>query len=289
MLFAAAGIVCAVLLLGSGFIWWLSDPNPKREPLLDTKGRRDPYSTKSRVTSRALLGRPPESRAKPLQKFAQSDRARADTQTLQSVSPIHTTVSVHSDLDEPAVTQAPAGVVRSNAIEDLPRGGRPSGMLQFPAQNPAPTKSSKKSKEQLLGAEDSTLAAHQMVDAPATVDRTAVLWVHSPDPRISWRISSGRDVEMSSDAGTTWRTQWTSASAHVVAGSAPSADTCWLVGSTGIVLRTTDAKKWHAISPPEVDDFTSVSASDGRSATITTKDGRQFKTRDGGKRWTPAP
>jgi hypothetical protein len=130
---------------------------------------------------------------------------------------------------------------------------------------------------------------NEMVVVQAPLDRSARTIVPSPDPQVLWRVSGGRYVERSADAGATWHTQWTSATAHVVAGSAPSADTCWLVGSGGIVVLTTDGNKWHAIAPPEVDDFTSVSASDAKSATVTTKDGRQFKTRDGGKHWTPAP
>jgi hypothetical protein len=131
--------------------------------------------------------------------------------------------------------------------------------------------------------------ANQMVVVEGALDRSAKTLVQSPDPQVLWRISGGRYIERSADAGATWQTQWTNASAHVVAGSAPSADTCWLVGSGGIVLRSTDARKWHTVSPPEASDFTAVSASDAESATITTKDGRQFKTRDGGKHWTPAP
>jgi len=130
---------------------------------------------------------------------------------------------------------------------------------------------------------------NQSVAVESAVDRPVRSLVQSPDPQVLWRISSGRYVERSTDAGATWHVQWTNATANVVAGSAPSADTCWLVGSGGIVLRTTDAMKWHTVTPPEAVDFTAVSASDARSATITTKDGRQFKTRDGGKHWTPAP
>ncbi len=132
-------------------------------------------------------------------------------------------------------------------------------------------------------------AATQTVTVESAVDRSARTLVQSPDPQVLWRISGGRFVERSTDAGATWRTQWTNASAHVVAGSAPSADTCWLVGRSGIVMVTTDANKWHTITPPADVDFANVSASDASSATITTADGRQFKTRDGGKHWTPAP
>src|SRR5208282_4042985 len=81
----------------------------------------------------------------------------------------------------------------------------------------------------------------------ATSARTLV---HTPDPQILWRFSSGRFVERSSDAGTTWRVQWTSPNAHLVAGAAPATDNCWLVGRDAMILVTTDGRKWKTIEPP---------------------------------------
>jgi hypothetical protein len=180
-------------------------------------------------------------------------------------------VTVESDVATGTTQASPQDSLADNSASNA-GGALPS------ARNPATT--------------HSTFAAgavNQMVVVEAPLDRSARTLVQSPDPEVLWRISGGRYVERSADSGATWRTQWTNASAHVVAGSAPSADTCWLVGDGGIVLLSTDARKWHTITPPEVEDFTAVSASDAESATITTKDGRQFKTRDGGKHWTPAP
>ena len=77
--------------------------------------------------------------------------------------------------------------------------------------------------------------------------------------------------------------------AHVVAGSAPSVETCWLVGRGGIVLLTTDGRKWRTVEPPTNADFVGVAASDASTATITADDGRKFATSDSGKHWAPAP
>jgi hypothetical protein len=120
-------------------------------------------------------------------------------------------------------------------------------------------------------------------------DRKAQTIVRSPDPQVLWRISSGRFVERSADAGATWHTQWTNANAHVVAGAATSVETCWLVGRGGIILLTTDGKKWKTVSPPADVDFVNVAATDASSATVTTSEGRQFTTSDSGKHWAPAP
>jgi len=120
-------------------------------------------------------------------------------------------------------------------------------------------------------------------------DRKAQTIVRSPDPQVLWRISSGRFVERSADAGASWHTQWTNANAHVVAGAATSVQTCWLVGRGGIILLTVDGKKWKTVSPPADVDFVNVAATDASSATVTTSEGRQFTTSDRGKHWAPAP
>jgi hypothetical protein len=146
-------------------------------------------------------------------------------------------------------------------------------------------------KKQPMAALNATnnFAVSETVTVEAPLDRDARTIVRSPDPQILWRILSGRYVERSSDAGATWRAQWTSVNAHVVAGSAPSVETCWLVGRGGIVLLTTDGNRWRALEPPANADFVAVDASDAASATVTSADGRRFGTSDGGKHWTPAP
>jgi len=133
------------------------------------------------------------------------------------------------------------------------------------------------------------LAMSEAVTVESADDRNPRTVVRSPDPDVLWRISSGRFVERSSDAGATWRVQWTNANAHVIAGAAPSIETCWLVGRNGIILLTSDGKRWRTIAPPTDADFIDVAATDASSATVTTTDDRKFTTTDGGKRWIPAP
>jgi hypothetical protein len=205
-------------------------------------------------------------------------------------------------------TQTPGGGVLSGDLEQ-PRGRSETVTVQSQAARatapaPAPQSSEdnaiggmgvgpaaapKKTGPMLMAGAAGGAAVNQMIVVRAPVDRSARTLVHSPDPQVVWRISGGHYVEMSADAGATWRAQWTSPSAHLVAGSAPSAETCWLVGSGGIVLRTTDANIWQTITPPVSADFTSVAAVDAQSATISTTDGRSFQTHDGGKHWTLTP
>jgi hypothetical protein len=134
-----------------------------------------------------------------------------------------------------------------------------------------------------------SMSAREMVTVDSAADRDARTLVQSPDPQVLWRISGGRYVERSGDAGVTWKVQWTSPGAHVIAGASPSVDTCWLVGRGGIILVTSDGRKWRTITPPVDVDFSGVEATDASSATVTTTDDRKFTTTDGGKRWTPAP
>ena len=132
-------------------------------------------------------------------------------------------------------------------------------------------------------------AQTESVMVEAGVQTSDLTLVRTPDPQVIWRFSSGRFIERSIDAGTTWRVQWTKANAHLIAGAAPTADTCWLVGRDAMILLTTDGRKWKTISPPADADFVYVEAADAFSATVTTTDDRKFTTSDGGRHWTPAP
>ena len=195
-------------------------------------------------------------------------RAQAETVTVESAAP-------------PVTTQPAPQTLRNAQNADA----------VSPASGAAPAAAAPKGEQPafVAGVAHNALATNEMVVVEGPFDRAARILVRSPDPQVLWRISSGRYVERSVNGGATWRVQWTNAEASVVAGSAPSADTCWLVGRGGIVLRTTDANKWQTIAPPADADFASVTAVDASSATVATADGHQFKTSDGGKHWTVAP
>jgi photosystem II stability/assembly factor-like uncharacterized protein len=57
------------------------------------------------------------------------------------------------------------------------------------------------------------------------------------------------------------------------------------VGRGGVILMTSDGKKWRRIQSPAVVDFVDVTASDASFATVTAEDGRKFSTQDSGKTW----
>lgn len=73
----------------------------------------------------------------------------------------------------------------------------------------------------------------------------------------------------------------------LVAGAAPGGSVCWLVGSAGTVLVTTDGVRFTRVTVPAAVDLTGVAATDARTATVTAADGRRFRTTDAGATWTP--
>jgi photosystem II stability/assembly factor-like uncharacterized protein len=78
-------------------------------------------------------------------------------------------------------------------------------------------------------------------------------------------------------------------STDLVAGTAPASTVCWVVGRTGTVLLTVDGRRWERLPFPEPVDVVSVQASDARTATVTTADGRRFRSTDAGRTWARSP
>jgi Photosynthesis system II assembly factor YCF48 len=127
--------------------------------------------------------------------------------------------------------------------------------------------------------------------------------IRSPQPDHRWRIVPPSGIQRSTDGGVTWTTvdpvpprsaearlalDSLVSSMALTTGSSPSRDVCWIVGRAGIVLLTTDGATWQRRPIPEAADLTAVRAVDAKSATVTTVDGRQFVTTDGGVTWTPS-
>jgi Photosynthesis system II assembly factor YCF48 len=107
----------------------------------------------------------------------------------------------------------------------------------------------------------------------------------SSNPASRWRILQGGQVQRSADGGATWQPQNTGVTETLSGGSSPLPSVCWLVGPKGIVLRTTDGHSWTRVRFPEVVPLASIRATDADNAVVTTEDGRQFATEDGGRTW----
>ena len=114
--------------------------------------------------------------------------------------------------------------------------------------------------------------------------------IPTPDPLGIWRVVRDGMLERSENGGAAWRVQIEKPAAALLAGSAPSAKVCWVVGHAGIVLRTTDGEHWMKVTSPAPVDLVDVKAVDGAHASVTAADGRAFATADGGETWQqPAP
>jgi len=109
--------------------------------------------------------------------------------------------------------------------------------------------------------------------------------IATPDPSVVWRIAPEGFVERSMDSAATWEGTQISSEAQFLAGSAPTANTCWVVGRGGSIFMTKDGKHWKKIHAPAAIDFVSVSAMDAAIATVTAADGTKYATSNGGKNW----
>lgn len=114
--------------------------------------------------------------------------------------------------------------------------------------------------------------------------QAAPLVVVSPAPRFRWRVSV-EGIEFSQDGGRTWLPVRLPQGEVITAGSAPAPLVCWLVGRRGVVLVATDGTNFTRIPFPEPVDLTAVSSSELRMVTVTTADGRVFRTENAGRTW----
>ena len=105
----------------------------------------------------------------------------------------------------------------------------------------------------------------------------------SPDPSRRWRIANGA-IERSEDGGATWIATRALAGESITGGTAPTS-ICWLIGSSGLVMVAADGITFARVPLPERVDLTAVTATDARTAIVTTADGRRFRTDDAGRTW----
>ena len=105
------------------------------------------------------------------------------------------------------------------------------------------------------------------------------------EPPTRWRVLANRTVQRSTTNGATWIPVTIDPALVITNGSAPSRLVCWLIGRTGVVLRTTDGSTFEKVPFPLATDLASIVATDARSATVTTTTGLVYATTDGGASW----
>ncbi|MFY9530725.1 MAG: YCF48-related protein [Candidatus Acidiferrales bacterium] len=162
-----------------------------------------------------------------------------------------------------------------------------TGDLGRAAQGSKDAAASDERKSRAAGA----LARNALRASPAQLQtlgvRSGEAFISDPEKTILWRVGPAGSIERSDNAGLSWQQQLSRISEDLLAGSAPSAKTCWVVGRAGVVLRTTDGQTWRQLASPTAADLVGVQAQDARQATVKTADGRSFVTADGGKTWQP--
>jgi hypothetical protein len=114
--------------------------------------------------------------------------------------------------------------------------------------------------------------------------QTGPLQIVSPDPNSRWRALPGV-VERSEDGGRIWIPVRLGAKEEVIGGASPRPLVCWLVGRNGLVLLATDGTNFTRLPFPESVDLVAVSSPEPRIATVSTADGRVYRTDDGGRTW----
>ena len=164
---------------------------------------------------------------------------------------------------------------------------------------PAPPPAGRQDANDARRRDEQTTATFSAASPPAapsprlneTVDvssrEAGLVEIASPDTPVRWRIGASGMVQRSSDAGANWDRLPTGATEQLTAAASPSPTVCWVVGRAGTVLLSTDGRRFRRTAFPERADLAAVQATDGRVATVTTADGRTFRTADGGQTWVP--
>jgi hypothetical protein len=200
-----------------------------------------------------------------------------------------------SDVQEVQETNSDVNKQDAKSAQDLPRSRAAAGG----ANQPTSRVLAQNGKEEGAAGEPSAAPKPKVArqkaaltaptNAALTEARSNTKIISSPDSQSQWRIAEGGFVEHTENGGSTWTGVEPAPDAELTAGSAPAARTCWFVGRNGMILVTTDAVHWKIVTPPAQTDFTDVTATTGREATVTAADGRKFSTRNVGKTWQAVP
>jgi hypothetical protein len=115
--------------------------------------------------------------------------------------------------------------------------------------------------------------------APGNLNESVAI---APAPTAERRDEDQRPTNF---CGPMWPAPPADVAGQITAGSAPSADVCWIVGRAGTVLRSTDHQTWQRVNFPQAVDLSRITATDARTATVVAADSRTFSTSDGGVSW----
>jgi hypothetical protein len=108
--------------------------------------------------------------------------------------------------------------------------------------------------------------------------------VATPDHSVEWLIGKhGAIVRRESDHSI--HAQTSGVATDLTAGAAVSSAVCWVTGTSGTILRTTDGQHWEILPTPTTKDLVSVKARTADAAMVVAAGGSRYYTMDGGKTW----
>jgi hypothetical protein len=108
--------------------------------------------------------------------------------------------------------------------------------------------------------------------------------VATPDHSVEWLIGKhGAIVRREPDHSI--RAQTSGVATNLTAGAAVSSAVCWVIGTSGTILRTTDGQHWEILPPPTTMDLVRVQARSADAAMVVAAGGLSYYTIDGGKTW----
>lgn len=199
-----------------------------------------------------------------------------------SAVPDHPAANVTQVPSKQDVAGAPGAQTITETAEAVPEVTPPAA--------PAPRARAAESVESADAMRKATVSnAASIAEAPpgagAARDAQRLPLTSSPDQASFWRLRPAGVIERSADAGRTWRTLASGVASELLAASAVDANTCWVVGRAGVILWTGDGDRWVRVAPPVSADFDRVKATTAASASVTTVDGRSYRTDDGGRSW----
>ncbi len=101
-----------------------------------------------------------------------------------------------------------------------------------------------------------------------------------------WAVGENGTVLATSDAGRTWRAQFSGTEVSLSKLAFVNAQVGWVAGSGGELLKTSDAGAvWRRVSSGQSDSVQTLGAADANTAWISTASGRVHITTDGGLSW----
>ena len=178
---------------------------------------------------------------------------------------------------------ARAGNEARKQLDEAPRRERAEERFAAAAPPPAPAAVAPAESAE---ADRRESAANSSTRTFAARALATPLEIVAPGGAARWRIVNGQQIERTTSAGVDWTPVEIDSPEVLTSGAALSPSVCWIVGRRGAVYVTTDGVRFERLPFPEAADLVAVTALDDRTATVSTADGKSWRTVDQGRTWS---